>query len=100
VTLARRAANLIGMRVTILAMLAAGCGTNATAPSTDSGAPDAPIVFCSEMCGTVDAGADGAFPCDPGQICGQTGGVSGFICCTQSDSSICSPGFPGPGDCQ
>jgi hypothetical protein len=38
VTLARRAANLIGMRVTILAMLAAGCGTNATAPSTDSGA--------------------------------------------------------------
>jgi hypothetical protein len=103
VTLAGVVARVVCMRFTILAMLAMGCGTNGVSSTEggtpDEGAPDVPIVYCSRQCGTVDASTDGAFPCETGDICGQSGGVAGFFCCNQATFAVCSPGFPGPGDC-
>jgi hypothetical protein len=95
-TLAPSVATLVGMRL-ILAMLVAGCGTSGASPAADAGS--APVVYCSTLCGTVDAGADGSSPCPAGDICGQTGGIPGFICCNPEASADCNPGQPGPGDC-
>lgn len=85
----------------LIVAVTVGCGSSRAATAVDAGppeggAPDAAIVYCSSNCGTVDAGTDGSYPCLANDICGQTGGVSGFICC---NPSTCSPGNPGPGDC-
>ena len=108
----------IGMASSILgAATFGGCGGGTTAASRDDGGLDAPkgspdggdgaieaeaeaeagpIVYCSDRCGTV-SGPDAGSSCNPGQICGQSGGVVGFGCCDPAGPSICMPGYPGPG---
>lgn len=85
------------MRLAVLLTVAAiGCGTSgAMSPLVEAGPSDAATVYCSSQCGKADAGVDGAIQCSPGEICGQTGGVSGFICCN-AEAGACSPGNPAP----
>jgi hypothetical protein len=84
-----------------------GCGGSMPTASPDAGAPEGGMIeagepdaarqWCSTSCGRVDGGTNGGIECSAGQICGETGGVSGFICCTPGPQSICSPGYPAPG---
>ena len=54
--------------------------------SSDRSVADAPGGWCSELCGPI-SGPDALAPdawiyeCPPGTICGETGGVQGFVCC-------------------
>jgi hypothetical protein len=51
--------------------------------------------YCSATCGPVSGPDDGVFKCPAGEMCGQTGGVSGFVCC--NPAGICMSGSPALG---
>jgi hypothetical protein len=55
--------------------------------------PDGPPVYCSSMCGlepAPDVPEVGPIDvCGPGEFCGNTGGIAGYICCTPE--RVCTP---------
>jgi len=84
-----------GMEATSLpdaSSTAADAASDAT--HTADATSDGPPVYCWEMCGAI-SGPDAAppdawvFECPVGQICGETGGVAGWRCCSGVQ---CTPG--------
>jgi hypothetical protein len=64
------------------------------AASMTDAPPDGPPVYCSSMCGlepSLDVPEVGPIDvCDPGEFCGNTGGVAGYICCP-AGARVCNP---------
>ena len=64
----------------LVPMLFLACGARTELGAVDAGSAAAPV-YCSFKCGNADAGTIGAVQCAPNQICGNTGGDAGNVCC-------------------
>jgi len=74
-------------QILVLLVFAAACGARTELDAMDASTPNEPV-YCSFKCGNADASTAGAVQCAAGQICGNTGGVAGNLCC---DPSHCFP---------
>ncbi len=86
----------VRIRRILLLLAVSACGGTETNGAADAAvdappdvSPDAPRVWCDTMLGP--SGQDASVLCDPGQICGNSGGIPGSWCCypTPGEANYC-----------